>query len=74
MLDYLHIGVRVDNLQEAIARCLGAGVEIIWDGVDQGQPYDPQSPPAESFKVVDPDDIVVDVTASEDQWPGVRYR
>ncbi len=74
MLDYLHIGVRVDNLQEAVARCQEAGVEIIWDGVDQGQPYDPASPPSESFKVVDPDDIVIDITASDDQWPGVRYR
>jgi hypothetical protein len=74
MLDYLHIGVRVDSLRNAVARCQEAGVEIIWDGVDRGQPYDPASPPSESFKVVDPDDIVIDITASDDQWRGVRYR
>jgi catechol 2,3-dioxygenase-like lactoylglutathione lyase family enzyme len=71
MLDYLHIGVRVGDLQEAVRRCQDAGVPIIWDGVDQGRPYDPATPPAESFKVADPDGIVVDVTASPDQWPGV---
>ena len=71
MLDYLHIGVRVPDLLAAVRRCEAAGFPIIWDGVDGGQPYDPATPPAESFKVADPDGIVVDVTASPGQWPGV---
>lgn len=71
MLDYLHIGIMVDDLQAAIRRCLDAGVPIIWDGVDQGRPYDPSAPPSRSFKVEDPDGIVVDISASPDQWPGV---
>ncbi len=71
MLDYLHIGVQVQDLAETASRLTKLGFEIIWDGIDGGQPYDPASPPAESFKVEDPDGIVVDVTASRDQWPGV---
>lgn len=71
MLDYLHIGVRVRNLAETASRMTDLGFEIIWDGIDGGQAYDPASPPSESFKVEDPDGIVVDVTASPDQWPGV---
>ena len=73
MLDYLHIGVRVPDLQEAAKRCEANGFTIISDGVG-GDAYDPDSPPDESFKVEDPDGIVVDVTASDDQWPGVQSR
>ena len=72
MLDYLHIGVRVPDLQAAVARLQSAGFTIFWDGVDAGKQYDAAVPPAKSFKVEDPDGIVVDVTASADQWPGVR--
>jgi len=74
MLDYLHIGVLVDDLSAALRRCIDAGYEIIWDGVDAGHPYDPSSPPARSFKVEDPDGIVVDISASDDQWLGVSLR
>ena len=74
MLDYLHIGVRVPDLREAAKRCEALGFEIIWDGVDGGKPYDPNHPPSRSFKVEDPDGIAVDITASEDQWPGVQLR
>ena len=72
MLDYLHIGVRVPNLAEAAERFKTMGFEIIWDGIDGGKPYDPAVPPAESFKVEDPDGIAIDVSASRDQWPGVE--
>ena len=71
MLDYLHIGVRVPDLAEAAKRFQSLGFEIVWDGIDGGQPYDPNIAPAESFKVEDPDGIVVDVSASPDQWPGI---
>lgn len=73
MLDYLHIGVRVPDLQEAAERCEANGFTIISDGVG-GKAPDPNSPPDESFKVEDPDGIVVDVTADDGQWPGVQPR
>jgi len=72
ILDYLHIGVMVDDLSETAVRLRDHGFEIIWDGVDGGKPYDPAQPPTESFKVADPDGIVVDVSANPLQWPGVR--
>lgn len=71
MLDYLHVGVVVEDLSACARRCTDLGYEIIWDGVDGGHAYDPNDPPSESFKVEDPDGIVVDVTASKAQWPGV---
>jgi catechol 2,3-dioxygenase-like lactoylglutathione lyase family enzyme len=71
MLDYLHVGVVVEDLSACARRCTDLGYQIIWDGVDGGHAYDPNDPPSESFKVEDPDGIVVDVTASKAQWPGV---
>jgi catechol 2,3-dioxygenase-like lactoylglutathione lyase family enzyme len=71
LLDYLHIGVRVPDLSAAAQRVEALGFRIIWDGVDAGKPYDPATPPSRSFKVEDPDGIVVDVTSDPSQWPGV---
>ncbi len=71
MLDYLHIGVIVPDLQQALQRFVNLGFNEILDDVGDGRPYDPQNPPQGSFKVHDPDGIVVDVTASQQQWPGV---
>ena len=68
---YLHVGVLVDDLGAAARRCSDLGFPIIRDGVDGGRPYDPDDPPTQSFKVEDPDGIVVDVTVARDQWPGV---
>jgi catechol 2,3-dioxygenase-like lactoylglutathione lyase family enzyme len=68
---YLHIGVKVSDLGEALRRCTELGFAIICDDVDDCRPYDPANPPTQSFKVEDPDGIVVDVTASDDQWLGV---
>ena len=72
MLDYLHIGVRVPDLQQAAKRCQELGFKIIWEGLDGSQRYDGQKLVAKEFKVEDPDGIVVDVTERDNQWPGVQ--
>jgi len=66
---YLHVGVRVPDLAAAVNRFEAMGYPVIWDGVDHGHAPIPGQMPSKSFKVADPDGIVVDVTASEDQWP-----
>jgi catechol 2,3-dioxygenase-like lactoylglutathione lyase family enzyme len=68
---YLHIGVKVADLADTLRQCTDLGVKVICDDVDECRPYDPADPPTRSFKVEDPDGIVVDVTASDDQWLGV---
>ncbi len=70
MLDYLHIGVRVPDLAEAGRRLLEMGYEIFSDGLDGKEPIDVHDIREGAFKVEDPDGITVDVTASDDQWPG----
>ena len=74
IVDYLHVGVVVENLAETAQRLNAMGFRIYWDGVSGGQAtdgFDPAHPPSESFKVEDPDGITVDVTGSRGQWPGV---
>ena len=70
MLDYLHIGVRVPDLAAAGQRLLDMGYEIFSDGLDGKLPIDVQQMEEGAFKVEDPDGITVDVTSSDDQWPG----
>ena len=71
LASYLHVGVRVPDLAATVRRFESLGFPIIWDGVDAGHAPVPGQLPSESFKVADPDGIVVDVTASEAQWPGM---
>ncbi len=70
MLDYLHIGVRVPDLEETGRRLLDMGYEIFSDGLGGKEPVDVHNIEEGAFKVEDPDGITVDVTASDDQWPG----
>jgi len=60
----VHVGVRATDLQATIR---------FWrDGLGGKIPVDIHNIRAGAFKVEDPDGITVDVTASHDQWPGVR--
>ena len=70
MLDYLHIGVRVPDLATVGQRLLDMGYEIFSDGLAGKVPVDVQQIEEGAFKVEDPDGITVDVTSSDDQWPG----
>ena len=70
MLDYLHIGVRVPDLAAVGRRLLAMGYEIFSDGLGGKEPVDVHNIHEGAFKVEDPDGITVDVTASDDQWPG----
>lgn len=74
MLDYLHIGVRVADVKKAAGRLLEMGYEIFSDGLNGKTPLDVHTLQDGAFKVEDPDGITVDVTSSDDQWPGVRLK
>lgn len=70
MLDYLHIGVQVDDLEGTARRLSDMGYEIFSDGLSGKIPVSPDNISEGAFKVEDPDGITVDVTSSSDQWPG----
>jgi len=72
MLDYLHIGVLVPDLKAAAQRLLDMGYEIFSDGLTGKIPLGTDNLSEGAFKVEDPDGITVDVTSSNDQWPGAQ--
>jgi len=72
MLDYLHIGVVVADLQAAAQRLRKMGFKIYSDGLDGKEIVDLDHLTEGAFKVEDPDGITVDVTASDQQWPGTQ--
>ena len=72
MLDYLHIGIRVPDLEVAAQRLLDMGYDIFSDGLSGKIPLNPDNLSEGAFKVEDPDGITIDVTSSDDQWPGTQ--
>ena len=72
MLDYLHIGIRVPDLEVAAQRLLDMGYDIFSDGLSGKTPLSPDNLSEGAFKVEDPDGITIDVTSSDDQWPGAQ--
>ena len=72
MLDYLHVGIRVPDLEVAAQRLLDMGYDIFSDGLSGKIPLNPDNLSEGAFKVEDPDGITIDVTSSDDQWPGAQ--
>ena len=60
----------MSSLADAAQRFSASGFEIIWDGVEEGRPYDPATPPSDASQGAGPDGIVVEGTESRNQWPG----
>ncbi len=69
--EYIHFGVIVEDLQAVWERAESWGAELSKDDVKGRNPIDKQHPPQESFKVLDPDGNVVDVTCNKEEWKGV---
>jgi catechol 2,3-dioxygenase-like lactoylglutathione lyase family enzyme len=70
--EYIHFGVIVDDLVACWERCRKWGAEISKGDVKDRTAADPDRPPARSFKVLDPDGNVIDVTANLQEWRGVK--
>jgi catechol 2,3-dioxygenase-like lactoylglutathione lyase family enzyme len=69
--EYLHFGVIVDDLAACWLRCRQWGAEISKGDVKERTVADLSQPPERSFKVLDPDHNVIDVTANREEWCGV---
>ena len=70
MLDYLHVGVGVEDIGATARRLRKMGYQIFSDGLGGKQPIDPNNLQADAFKVEDPDGITVDVNGTDTAWPG----
>jgi catechol 2,3-dioxygenase-like lactoylglutathione lyase family enzyme len=69
--EYIHFGVIVDDLEACWRRCREWGAEISKGDIKTREAADDHAPPERSFKVLDPDGNVIDVTANRWEWRGV---
>ena len=69
--EYIHFGVIVDDLQAIWDRLHAWGATFSKDDVKERKPIDPAGKPPLSFKVLDPDGNVVDITGNRAEWRGV---
>jgi catechol 2,3-dioxygenase-like lactoylglutathione lyase family enzyme len=69
--EYIHFGVIVDDLPAVWQRLHAWGAVFSKENVKQRNPIDPTREPPNSFKVLDPDGNVVDITGNRAEWRGV---
>lgn len=70
--EYLHFGVIVDDLEACQKRLEDAGATFSRDNIKLRREFNDGAISQESFKVLDPDGNVVDVTANTKEWPGTN--
>ena len=70
--EYIHFGVIVDDLDAMWKRLHAWGAEFSKENVKERNAIDPKVLPPQSFKVLDPDGNVVDITCNTEEWRGVK--
>jgi catechol 2,3-dioxygenase-like lactoylglutathione lyase family enzyme len=66
----IHFGVIVDDLDAVWKRLHQWGATFSKENVKERNPIDPAELPPVSFKVLDPDGNVVDITCNRQEWRG----
>lgn len=70
--EYIHFGIIVDDLASCWRRCKDWGAEVSKGDVkDRTEIVDEDAVPHRSFKVLDPDGNVVDISDNRNEWNGV---
>ena len=70
--EYIHFGVIVDDLEACWNRLREMRAEFSKDDIKDRNAIDLDHVPTRSFKVLDPDGNVIDVTANRHEWPGAQ--
>lgn len=70
--EFIHFGVIVDDLPAIWQRLHAWGATFSKENVKERNPIDPAERPPVSFKVLDPDGNVVDITCNKEEWRGVK--
>ena len=69
--EYIHFGVVVEDVEAVWRRCQEFGARLSKESVKDRNQIDLAAPAPLSFKVLDPDGNVVDVTGNRQEWRGV---
>jgi len=65
--EFVHLGFVVDDLSATCRRLIELGADIVRDDVNERR--EPSgAEPQSSFKVLDPDGVVLDVSRRPDEW------
>jgi catechol 2,3-dioxygenase-like lactoylglutathione lyase family enzyme len=66
--EFIHLGFLVGDLAATYRRLLALGAPIARDDVKERRPHDATAAPVGSFKALDPDGNVIDVSERPDEW------
>jgi catechol 2,3-dioxygenase-like lactoylglutathione lyase family enzyme len=66
--EFIHLGFLVDDLAATYRRLLALGAPIVRDDVKVRRPHDAAAAPVGSFKALDPDGNVIDISERPDEW------
>lgn len=66
--EFIHLGFLVPDAPAVYRRLVDLGAAIARDDVKRRDPHDPTGVPSGSFKVLDPDGNVLDISGSPAEW------
>jgi catechol 2,3-dioxygenase-like lactoylglutathione lyase family enzyme len=66
--EFIHLGFWVDDLAATYQRLLALGAKIVREDVKERRDFTGDAPPVGSFKVLDPDGNVLDISERIDEW------
>jgi len=66
--EFIHLGLLVDDLAMVYQRLLALGAPIVRDDVKERRVHDTSQVPVGSFKVLDPDGNVLDISDQPQEW------
>ncbi len=66
--EFIHLGFWVEDLAAVYQRLLTFGANIVREDVKERREYAGDAPPVGSFKVLDPDGNVLDISERSDEW------
>jgi catechol 2,3-dioxygenase-like lactoylglutathione lyase family enzyme len=66
--EFIHLGFFVEDLAATYRRLLALGAPVVRDDVKERHPHDDAGVPVGSFKALDPDGNVIDISERRDEW------
>lgn len=66
--EFIHLGFWVDDLTATYQRLVGLQAAVVREDVKERREFAGNAPPSGSFKVLDPDGNVLDISGRTDEW------
>jgi catechol 2,3-dioxygenase-like lactoylglutathione lyase family enzyme len=66
--EFIHLGFWVEDLAAVYQRLVALNAKIVREDVKERREYVGDAPPVGSFKVLDPDGNVLDISERPDEW------